>query len=431
MKCAVIGGGIGGLTGALTLAQASHTVTLFEATSSLGGVAAAVHVPGGRVDGTYHHIFLQDDRIVELIDRMDLRQYLHWQPSRMGFFDGAIHPFSSPMDLIRYSPLSFTDRIRFGLSTWYFQFRRQWQDLETVSAKEWIETWCSPTLYRKIWRPLLVSKFGEGEADHVSAAWLWGRIHPRARSRQNGDERLGYLEGTFQRLFDAMAERLKDHDCRIQLQTPVLKVTREGDRYAITTHFGIESGFDRILCTLAPPQVARIFPDMPSRFLEKMNAIRYRGCLCLILVHTRPLSGIYWLNIADPSIPFGGIIEQTNFMDLSYYEGHCISYIFNYLDQNHRYFQLSEQQLFQEYWPSLKKIYPELLLETISFVRKFQVRWACPLYTGAYSTQIPPQETPWPGVMLANMAHIYPEDRNMTNSVTVAERVAKKLADRS
>ena len=53
--------------------------------------------------------------------------------------------------------------------------RNEWESLEHVSARDWIERWCGPGVYRKFWRPLFDLKFYE-YADNVSAAWIWTRI---------------------------------------------------------------------------------------------------------------------------------------------------------------------------------------------------------------------------------------------------------------
>ena len=52
MKIAVIGGGVAGITAALSLSRAKHEVTLFEASARLGGHAHAVHLSdeGGEAD---------------------------------------------------------------------------------------------------------------------------------------------------------------------------------------------------------------------------------------------------------------------------------------------------------------------------------------------------------------------------------------------
>ena len=56
----------------------------------------------------------------------------------------------------------------------------------------------------------------------------------------------------------------------------------------------------------------------------------------LIVELDRKLSDIYWLNISDPEIKYGGVIEQTNFLSSSNYNDKHVVYFFNYLPRNAR-----------------------------------------------------------------------------------------------
>ncbi|MEZ4571278.1 MAG: hypothetical protein R2849_13315 [Thermomicrobiales bacterium] len=41
----------------------------------------------------------------------------------------------------------------------------------------------------------------------------------------------------------------------------------------------------------------------------------------------RKLTDTYWLNIADPSLPFTVVVEHTNFIDPSEYDGNHYVYV--------------------------------------------------------------------------------------------------------
>jgi hypothetical protein len=52
--------------------------------------------------------------------------------------------------------------------------------------------------------------------------------------------------------------------------------------------------------------------------------------------------------------------------------------------------------------------------------------------TRDYLSTLPPHETPLPNVFLANMAHVYPQDRGQNYSLRLGERMARlMLAARS
>jgi len=67
---AVIGGGWAGCAAALTLAEAGVTVTLFEASRTLGGRARAVEIDGFSLDNGQHILLGAYEHTLQLIDRL-------------------------------------------------------------------------------------------------------------------------------------------------------------------------------------------------------------------------------------------------------------------------------------------------------------------------------------------------------------------------
>ena len=196
MDALILGGGYAGLAAAHRLTQLGIPSTLVEAGASLGGHGACCTVAGNVVERFYHHYKPEDRHVIGLAEELGLGDQLEWRKTRMGFLvDGRLHPFSSPLDLLRFRPFSMVDKARFAWGV----LRAQWTDpatLENVSAKDWgIKDW-SPNIYERMLRPLLVNKF-EVAPDAVSAAFLQGRIRAVAgtKSRIKGGERLAYLKG--------------------------------------------------------------------------------------------------------------------------------------------------------------------------------------------------------------------------------------------
>jgi hypothetical protein len=44
-----------------------------------------------------------------------------------------------------------------------------------------------------------------------------------------------------------------------------------------------------------------------------------------------------------------------------------------------------------------------------------------------YLQRLPPRRTPLPGVWLATMAHVYPQDRGQNYSIALGEEVAEEV----
>ena len=151
------------------------------------------------------------------------------------------------------------------------------------------------------------------------------------------------------------------------------------------------------------------------------------SALLLILVLDRPLSHIYWLNVADRSIPFVGVIEQTNMVEPEHYGGKHIVYLSNYLSRKDRLYKLSHEELLDEYAPHLQKINPQFDRSWIVESHRQHVDAAQPIIGTGYSEKMPAHRTPVKGVYLANTVQVYPEDRGTNYSVRMGAMIAETL----
>jgi protoporphyrinogen oxidase len=138
MRAAIIGGGVTGLSIAYELAKKGHRPTVFERDARIGGLAGSFRVGDTWLEKFYHHIFKSDTAVLGWIDELGLRDRLIWRTSPMGFFHrGRIHRFGTPLELLRFSPLSLVERIKLGFAVLHFQRMEDWSELDTVTCKQW------------------------------------------------------------------------------------------------------------------------------------------------------------------------------------------------------------------------------------------------------------------------------------------------------
>src|SRR4030042_1255154 len=127
MKCGIVGGGIAGLTAAHRLVQRGHQVALYEARPALGGEAGTFEAGGERLEVFYHHLFSSDTAVLGLIEERGLGERMTWRDSKVGFYyGGRIYNFVTPMDLLRFRPISLVDRVRLGLVGMYLRRQKDW-----------------------------------------------------------------------------------------------------------------------------------------------------------------------------------------------------------------------------------------------------------------------------------------------------------------
>ncbi|MDA1188081.1 MAG: NAD(P)/FAD-dependent oxidoreductase [Chloroflexi bacterium] len=437
MNIGIIGAGAAGLAAAYELGKHGHTAVVYETAPFLGGQASTFDVGGAPLERGYHHLFTSDTDIVDLIHEIGLGHQMKWIESTVGILHKSkIYNFVTPLDLLRFSPLSIIDRFRLGLVTLLLQRNNDWRKLESQTADAWIRKNAGKRVYDVVWGPLLRGKFGEEHYKEVGMPWFWGKIHTRFASRGKGlaKELLGYPIGSFGEVFDVLAERVAEQGSEVHLSTGVKQVIVQNNR-AVGLETGPRDGptptqeFDAIIATTPSFIFPKLVPSLPDDYLAKLNGVTYMAAVLLILELDRPLTDIYWLNVADRSIPFVGVIEHTNLIPPEHYGGKHIVYLTNYLSENHPLYKMSHEELQAEYIPHLKKINPDFDESWIQNSHYHRVGAAQPIIGTNYSQRIPDHRTPIERLYLANTTQIYPEDRGTNYSVRMGKHVARLLLE--
>lgn len=432
MRVGVIGAGAAGLAAAYDFARAGHTVTVYEAAPFVGGQASTIEVGGGRLERGYHHLFTNDTDILGLMEELGVADSMRWIPSRVGFYaDGVIYRWSTPFDLLRFGALSIRDRIKLGLVAKRLERLKDWRSLESQTAADWIRANAGERIYEVVWEPLLRGKFGD-RYEQIGMPWFWSKIQTRFASRDRlMRERLGYPVTSFDEVFDALVDRIRARRGRVLLETPVERVLVEdgaavGLRVRRPDGSTEEERFDAVLATV--PSYA--FPglvDLPDEYRTKLESVEYLAAVVVILELSEQLTPIYWLNIADRSIPFIGLIEHTNLMPREMYGGSHVVYVTNYVDRKDRLFGMSEDELLETYLPHLPKFNRRFDRSWVRRVHVNRVSAAQPVIGIRYSERIPEHRTPVRNLFLANTTQIYPEDRGTNYSVRMGREMAREI----
>ncbi len=430
----VIGGGIAGLTVAYRLAHSGYHVTLWEQSPELGGLAAAFDVPGGHLEKFYHHLFMSDHAITDLINEIGIGDKLMWLPSQNSYYsNGQIYSLASPLDLLKLPIVPIHDRIRIGLVTLYLQQIRdsgsRWHAFEKVSAWDWLRKWTGERAFQRTFGAQLKAKFGP-RAESVAMVWFWNKIFLRTKSRPGlfGEERLGYIDGSFNTLINRLAEAATEAGAAIHSSTPVDEIRPQSSgRYLVKASGLPPAEIDAVVVTTPAPIFLQLFPDTPQPYRSKLTATPYQGAVCLILRLDRPLTDAYWLNIADDDVPFTVVVEHTNFIDPAKYDGNHYVYINKYLEWDHPFVKMSEVEVVDEYLSHLTRFNPEFDRSWVQEHWLFRARAAQPVIEIGHAERIPSHRTPFDKVYLATMSQIYPEDRGTNYAVDLGNRVAEMV----
>ena len=437
MRVGVIGGGVGGLAAGYELAKSGHQVVLYERAPFLGGLASTREIGGGRLERFYHHLFLSDTTIISLLEELGLADRLVWEDSKVGYFThGRIYPFSTALDLLRFSPVGLIDRVRMGLVALYLQRVKNWRKFESVTAASWMRRWAGKRNYQEIWEPLLRGKFSI-YADQIAMPWLWSKFATRVSSRKGvlGREKLGYIRGSWQVLVDEMERRIVDLGGEVHTGVSVARILTHDGRVtglAIQPPGGgdtTEQPFDAVVATVPTFLLPRLVDDLPEDYAAQTQAIEYEGAIAVVWVLKRSLTPIYWLNIADRDIPFLLVLEQTNMVPRSEYGGKHIIYTADYVTRDDPRWGMTDDAIVGDYIEHLKKINPEFDVSWVEETYVHKEAAAQPIVTTNYSQKIPSLRTPVDGLWMAAMSQVYPEDRGTNYSIRLGQRVARMVME--
>ncbi len=452
MRVGVIGAGVAGLVAGRRLALGGHEVEVFERWPGLGGQAATLDVGGGhRLERYYHHWFTSDVHIVGLCAELGLGEDVEWHTSSVGMLTGGrVHPFTTPLDLLRFPPLSPLARVRMGAAVLALQrLARPVERYEGLTARAWIERWMGAQAWSAVWGPLLRGKFGDRYED-ISMAWLWGKL--TLRRRLSGDEarqeRLGYPRRSFEPLFAALRDEIEGRGGRVWIDRPAQALALQDGRLVVQAGAagsfrrghdprafagdGPARAFDAVVATVPSDVFARLLdPALAAAvgdgYRRRLDAAEYHAALCLLLELDRPFGRFYWTNVAEEGAPFVGLIEHTNLVGAERYDGRRFLYVANYLAPGDPLLELDADALLARYEPALRRVNPGF---DRAWVRE---RWlhhepaGQPIVTVGYPARIPPLATGVPGLVLANTTQVYPEDRGTNYAVRLGEDAVRAV----
>ncbi|HET6847022.1 MAG TPA: NAD(P)/FAD-dependent oxidoreductase [Anaerolineales bacterium] len=428
MKIAIIGAGFGGMAAAYDLRKAGHEVTIFEAADHVGGLASGFKAPGWKwtVEKFYHHWFQSDQWMLGFIRELGWQDKVRFpRPFTVLLHKGKWYPFDSIPRALMFPGLGFgLDKVRFGLVGLFLRLTNNWKALERDTADAWMRRWAGRNVYEKMWKPLLVGKFGPYYQD-VNMAWMWARL--KARST-----RLGTFEGGFQAFADMLAARLREMGVELRLKAGVESIRgRTGGGLEMRLAGDpVPAPFDKVLVTTSPALLARLCPELPDEYLKGLLELKSMGAVVMVLALKHQLSrqGYYWFNLPkEEGYPFLALVEHTNFVPPEMFGGDHIVYAGDYLEAGHEYFSMTDEQLIERFTPALHKFNPDFSPEWIKQVWVSRTSYAQPVPLVNHSRNIPPIRTPIPGLYFASMSQVYPWDRGTNFAVEIGRRAARMI----
>ena len=427
MRIAIIGAGYSGMVAAYDLNKTGHAVTIFESAEYVGGLASGFKEPhwDWSVEKFYHHWFQSDSEMLGLIRELGLEDKVRFpRPFTVMLYKNKWYPFDSILNALRFPGLGFgLNKIRFGFVGLFLRLTNNWRALEKITADEWMLKWAGKTVYEQMWKPLLIGKFGPYYKD-VNMAWMWARIKARTT-------RLGTFEGGFQKFADLFAEKLRKLGVEIKLNAQIKSIKQDRSTGSLTVD---GESFDKVLVTTSPNLMARLCPYLPENYLKGLLELKSMGAvvMTLALKHSLSQDGYYWFNVPkDEGYPFLALVEHTNFVPSENFGGDHIMYAGDYLELDHEYFSMSDNELLERFIPAFQKFNPEFSRDWVKKIWVHKTNYAQPVPLVNHSRNIPEIQTPIEGLYFASMSQVYPWDRGTNFAVGIGRKAARMMLNKS
>jgi protoporphyrinogen oxidase len=363
---------------------------------------------------------------VEALDELGLSGKLHWRDSRMAYFvDGRLYPFLTPVELLRFRPLSLANRVRAGLAVKLAQ-RMSEDAVAPQRAVAWLRKLFGDEAYRVIWEPLMRFKFAE-HAPEISAAWIWARMVRLSRSRSSPwREELGYIEGGSKVVIEALAADLEKRGGRVRLNADVEAIAFENGRATGVRVGGETLPADAVISTVTTSRFLKLTEaGLSGPYVERLKRIPTIGIFCLFLRLTRQTTPFFWVNTNDRRVPFAGMIEYTNLNPMPELGGDRILYVPQYLPADDPRYSQTDEEVLRRYCDALALINPGFDPSWIRFASVFRDRFAQPICRTDYRSSTPEIATPVANLFLTDSCQLHPHDRTISGSFGLGKQAAR------
>jgi protoporphyrinogen oxidase len=391
----VVGGGIAGLAAAHRLQSHGHDVQVFEASDRIGGLAATYETAGDPIEAFYHHLSKSEQTIVDLAEDLGLGEAVEWRVGKTAYYvDGVVHPLDTWDQILAYPHLSVYDKFRLGMLVLGIDVRggipsrgtyEDFTDFDDEPIEEFILEHTSRGVLEAFFEPLLEAKFGERWRE-VSAAWLLARVRFRGERDLRRGEILGYLEGGFGTLLDALLESVGRENVRTGARVEGLDLNDGAvESLTIQTESGQEThDLDAV--------VVATMPNVLEALTGYSCEIDFQGTVCSVIAMDEALTNTYWLNVAEDA-PFGALIEHTNFIPSERYGGDHLLYAVKYVqDETDPLWQQDDEGVEETWLEGIEDLFPDFDHGTVRWVETARNPRTAPVYEQGYLDMVIPYD---------------------------------------
>jgi protoporphyrinogen oxidase len=331
-RIVVLGAGPAGISAGWRLAEQGTPVTVLERDTAVGGMGKTLQLGAYGVDfgpHTFHIRETEESReIIRLIKPFFGKDPLILTRGTRVFLQGKYYVY--PLELLQVltgvkMSLSVRILVDYIVATAKTMFSPPQRE---DSFEEWGVRNLGRTLYdlcfgiysERVWG-LPTAQISSKQAQRVAKLNLKNIIlrtlgikaDPAAHFSEYMYPRAGISE-----LFENMSARYRERGGELLLESPVVRLEREGNRVARVTYLRegreVTVPCEGVLSTLPLPALVKLItPALPADVLDHASKLRYRSLkLVYVVVKREHLTDFHWVYLLDKEFRINRMSEQKN-----------------------------------------------------------------------------------------------------------------------
>jgi protoporphyrinogen oxidase len=239
-------------------------------------------------------------------------------------------------------------------------------------------------------------------------------------------EQMAYLEGGTRSFVACVEEKLREMKVNIFTDCDVQEIAVENNNVKEIKTKNEEISVDACVSTVPVPLLLKMMPELSRAFPDyhaRLSKINYVGVMCCLLLTESPLTNNFWLNVVDKRIPFVVTVEYTNLAARKDLGGSLI-YIPHYVPVTNPLYALTDEDFEKNYHAYLRYLKPDYEPSWLKKHFIFRSPYAQAVCTTGFLNIVPSHETPLENFYIIESTQLYPNDRTISGSLELSEKVA-------
>jgi protoporphyrinogen oxidase len=325
MRIAVIGAGPAGATAAYQLAKFGFKPDLYEAGTSVGGMAKTLSLWNQRVDLGPHRFFSKDARVNELWLEVVGHDYEMVSRNTRIYYKGRLFQYPlKPFDA--FMNLGVLEAARCMISYGAERLKPTEQD---GAFESWVISRFGRRLFEiffktyseKLWGISCAELDADFAVQRIRKFSLWEAVKNamtggRGNTHKTLVDQFAYPHGGTGTVYERMVKAVTDKGGRVLLGTSVRRLVTERDRVA---GLEIEGGrlecYDHVISSMPLTLLVSRLDHAPETLKEATRSLTFRNTILVYLcVDRTDLFPDNWLYIHSPSLKTGRVTNFRNWV---------------------------------------------------------------------------------------------------------------------